>query len=163
MGKLTLVREQLNAKRAARDAAARARAQEIESQKLDEELISRMKAAILSGIKETDLSPVMQAIVDNRVTIPEVNMQPIVDAVRQAVLSMRDVVAAESKSLKNSMPVPSKTDLSPVLNDLQWVKTYLALKPDPKIPEIVPPPKVKWLDVERNREGFISRVVPEYF
>jgi hypothetical protein len=155
MGRLSQIQRQLEARRAANSAKALAQASERASQEFDLEFIARVREAALSGIKETDLSHVLKAIVDNKVVVPQVNMEPIVAAVRSAVLSMREVVKAESNALRNSIPKPQKlpvmdVDLSPVLDDLQWLKSVIALQ------------KKEWIfTVERDRQGFIETVKAE--
>lgn len=85
----------------------------------------------------------------------------------QGYSDLRGVVAAESDKVRRSMPsIPKQVevDLSGVFDDLQWIKTFLAMKKDPEPPKPAPPAKMpKGYKVVRSRiTGLVERMEAEY-
>ena len=141
-------------------AEARARA--------EAELVQRIRDAV--GFKETDLSPVLSTLEKLPKEIPpqkEVDLSGVLDRLTAVFDEIQQQVIREGKNMREAVyqipkpkePTFPKLDLSPVLDDLQWLKTFVALKPDPVIPK---QPKVNRFEVQRDRNGFISAVIPVY-
>ena len=162
MPKLSQVRQQLKA-RAQAPQLERQQAQEAQSlaqarATAESALIERIRDAV--GFRETDLSPVLDAIA----SVP--NRIPKVEIPKPEKVDLSGVIDRLEALLKREFPkipkprdvIVEPTDLSPLLADLQWLKSFLALKKDPVMPE----PKTKWtFRVIRDRNGFIQSIEAE--
>jgi hypothetical protein len=156
MGKLRQITQQLED----RKAAAIADAEEAKFvTEMASQIADNLHEAVTSTMKAVDLKPIISAIASE---VPETDLGPVQKAISDAYSGLRSTMMAECNRVVKSIPKPQempKTDLSPVLGDLQWLKSFLALKQDPKMPDH---PLIKGLDVKRNDAGFISYIKVEY-
>lgn len=163
MGRLAQIQQQINARRSALQSEKQA---EREQEALERQLLEQVARAVDKGFSKVDLNPVLQAIaaIPEPPEPPETDLSPVftkIDTVAQQVRQCMDMLKAEGRATRNSMPkMPDKVDLSQVLADLQWLKTVIALdqKKDVEEEEI----QKKWFfTIERDHNGFIKSIRAE--
>lgn len=154
MPKLAQILAQREAQRAAR----------VEQLSLERELLAQVSKTVDEGIRQVDLSPIVKAIKE----IPEppeppeqVDLSPVLAKLEQIAAGLNrcmEMMRAEGRATRSSMPMPKEVDLSTVLSDLQWIKTMIALDQRQDVVEKEPPKKSWNFDIKRDKYGFISSI-----
>ena len=125
-------------------------------------LVARIAKAI--GFSPTDLAPVLSAIkaIPQPEAVDFTNLIEQLDVISNQVRDCMETMASEGKMTRKAMPkapeMPKMPDMQPLLDDLQWLKTFMALKKDPVMP-VIPERKEEWtFTIERDRQGFIKTI-----